>query len=261
MTPEPAISRDRWFRRFGRHIVARRRLVCFHHAGGGPSLFREWHLDIPPDIEVLAVAIPGREMRITEQPLTQMHALVNTLVEVLPLDLPFAFFGHSLGAIIGFELARQLRERRLPVPQHLFVSASPAPHLCRRDISRARLSDIELLRLLEGFGGTPKEILAHPEYRDMVLSILRADFGLIDEYSVADSDETRFPITAYAGISDVAVRLDRVLAWERWAVEGFVCHEFEGEHFYLTRHRQALIGNLLNRWPDQSGSRPRVLAS
>lgn len=241
-------ARDRWFRRFGKGVVPRRRLLCFHHAGGGPSLFREWHNDVPPDTEVLAVAIPGRETRITETPVTQLHTLVDMLVGVLPLDLPFAFFGHSLGAIIGFELARQLHERKLPVPQHLFVSASPAPHLCHRDISRAKLSDVELLRLLEGFGGTPKEILEHPEFRDMVLSILRADFNLIDEYSVPDDCKIRLPITAYAGAGDLSVRLDKVLAWERWATDGFSCQQFAGEHFYLTRHREALIGSLLRSW-------------
>lgn len=256
------LSSDRWFKGLGSRPGARRRLVCFHHAGGGPSLFREWTASFPMDIEVLAVAIPGRETRFNEQPMTQLHALAAMLVEVLPLDLPFAFFGHSLGAVTSFELARQLQQRRLPVPQHLFVSACSAPHLCRRDISRAQLSDIELLRLLEGFGGTPKEILAHHEYRQMVLSVLRADFSLIDEYIVPADCTLRLPITAYVGVDDINVRGDRILAWERWSTEGFSCHEFDGDHFYLTRQREALIGHLLSRWQESwlsanAAARPR----
>jgi len=151
---------DRWFRRFGKPVDAQRRLVCFHHAGGGASLFRDWHGSFPADTEVLAVAIPGRETRIAEAPLTELRMLAAALAEVLPLELPFAFFGHSLGGVVSFELARQLHQRGLPIPQHLFVSACPAPHLCRRETSRAQMSDEALLRLLEGFGGTPREIVA-----------------------------------------------------------------------------------------------------
>lgn len=239
---------DLWFKRFGKNVVARRRLFCFHHAGGGPSLFREWQNDVPPGTEVLAVALPGREGRIAEKPVTQLHTLVDMLVKVLPTDLPFAFFGHSLGAIVGFELARQLHERRMPVPQHLFISASSAPHLCRRSISRAQLGDAELLRLLEGFGGTPREVLEHPELRAMVLATLRADFNLIDEYSVPDGYTARLPITAYGGTVDHNVSFDRIMAWDRWGTDDFSFHPFEGDHFYLIRQRRPLIGSLLGKW-------------
>ncbi|HEV2682062.1 MAG TPA: thioesterase domain-containing protein, partial [Rhodanobacter sp.] len=236
---------NRWFKCFGESPYARRRLICFHHAGGGASLFREWRRYFFPDTEVWAVTIPGRETRITEKPVDQLRTLAGMLMEALPLDLPFAFFGHSLGAVVGFELARQLHERRLAVPQHLFVSACSAPHLCRRDKSRANLGDAELLRLLEGFGGTPKEILGHSEYLEMVFSTLRADFNLIDGYFVPDGCDVRFPITAYVGSSDVHVRPDKVLAWDRWATHDFSCHSFDGDHFYLTQHREALIKDLL----------------
>jgi surfactin synthase thioesterase subunit len=245
---------NRWFKCFGESPDARRRLICFHHAGGGASLFREWHRYCSPDTEVWAVAIPGRETRITEKPVDQLRTLAGMLVEALPLDLPFAFFGHSLGAVVSFELARQLHEHRLAVPQHLFVSACSAPHLCRRDKSRANLGDAELLRLLEGFGGTPKEILEHPVYLEMVLSILRADFNLIDEYFVPDGCDVRFPITAYVGSSDIHVRPDKILAWDRWATHDFACHSFDGDHFYLTQHREALIKDLLGRWRKSSVS-------
>jgi len=244
----PVMSPERWFKRYGQSAAVHRRLVCFHHAGGGPSLFREWHKDFPPHTEVLAVATPGRETRFKEKPVTDMRVLVDMLVQVLPLDLPFAFFGHSLGAVIGFELARQLHERGQPVPERLFVSASPAPHLCRREISRARLGDTELLQLLERFGGTPMEVLEHPELRQIVLSTLRADFNLIDEYSVPDDCAMRLPITAYAGIDDSHISLDRIQAWERWATDGFSCHAFAGDHFYLLRDRRALTASMLTVW-------------
>lgn len=246
-----AVDPGRWFRRFGANTAARRRLICFHHAGGGPSLFRDWHKHVTPYTEIWAAAIPGRETRCAERPLYRLDTLAMMLADAMPLDLPFAFFGHSLGGVLGFEVARQLHERRLPLPQRLFVSACPAPQLCRREKSRATLSDAELLQTLEGFGGTPKEIIVgHPEYLKMVLSVLRADFNLIDSYVAPEDSEFRLPITAYAGSADTHITPMRILAWERWALPGFVCRSFEGDHFYLNHQRTALIDDLLARWSE-----------
>lgn len=239
---------SRWFKRFGRDNVGRQRLMCFHHAGGGPSAFREWQRHCPPDTEVWAVALPGREARITESPLHKLQDLAAAVVEVLPLDKPFAFFGHSMGGLIAFEVARQLHERQLVVPQHMFVSACPAPHLCHRIRSRADLSDAELLQLMNGFGGTPKEIMGSVEYLEMVMSTLRADFNLIDSYLLPEACCSRFRITTYVGTSDENVRLESVAAWDRWATREFSCHGFEGGHFYLNEQREALIRDLLSRW-------------
>lgn len=245
----------RWFRRFDTRPGARRRLICFHHAGGGPSLFWDWHRHVTPDTEVWAAAIPGRETRFAEASLDRMDMLATMLVQALPLDLPFAFFGHSLGGVLGFEVTRQLRERGLPEPTHLFVSACPAPQLCLRQRSRATLSDEELLHTLNSFGATPQEILEHPEYLKMVLSVLRADFNLIDNYVVPEGGDIHFPITAYAGAGDTHIPPERMMAWERWATPGFVCRRFDGDHFYLNHQRAALINDLLTRWNDDEVSR------
>jgi surfactin synthase thioesterase subunit len=243
-----AADPGRWFRRFGASSGARRRLICFHHAGGSASLFSDWHRHVTSATEVWAVALPGRETRLAETPVDRMETLAALLVEVLPLDLPFAFFGHSLGAVIGFELARQLRMRGLPEPAHLFVSACLAPQLCLQERSRATLSDAELLHALESFGGTPKELLEYPDYLAMVLSVLRADFNLIDRYMAPEGSELRFRITAYAGTADPHVPPDLMRAWERWAMPGFTCRSFAGDHFYLNARRAALIGDLLANW-------------
>lgn len=177
-----------------------------------------------------------------------MPVLATLLAEALPLDLPFAFFGHSLGGVLAFELTRQLHERGLPEPTRLFVSACHAPHLCLRERSRATLDDTELLRTLESFGATPKEILGHPEYLKMVLPVLRADFNLIDTYVMPEDCQAHFPITAYAGTADPHVPPQRMDAWKRWAAPGFLCRIFAGDHFYLNQQRVPLIQDLLARW-------------
>lgn len=247
-----------WFRRFGSGGAVRRRLVCFHHAGGGPSLFRDWHRYVDDETEVWAAALPGRELRFVEAPIDRLEVLAEHLVRALPQDLPFAFFGHSLGGVVAFEVARRLHEWRAAVPQRLFVSSSPAPHRCRRSPSRGTFSDDELLRLLAELGGTPEVLLRHPEYAGMLLSVLRADLDLIDTYQVPDSCGARFPIVAYAGTHDISVPAGRMEGWARWATTGLVCRQFEGGHFYLNDHTAALIRDMLSHWSDErrSASRP-----
>ncbi|GLQ87377.1 thioesterase II family protein [Dyella flagellata] len=250
-----AVDPGRWFRRFGAHTGTRRRLICFHHAGGGPSSFREWQRYVAPHTEVWAAAIPGRETRFAERPLYRLDTLAMLLADVMPLDLPFAFFGHSVGGVVAFEVARQLHERRLPLPQRLFVSACCAPQLCRREKSRASLSDAELLHTLQSYAATSKEVLGHPEYLQMVLSVLRADFNLVDSYAVPEGCTLRLPITAYAGTADKHITPTRILAWERWALPGFACRSFDGDHFYLNHQRVALIDDLLARWSHHAAMR------
>ena len=110
---------------------ARLRLFCFPHAGGGASFFRSWIGTLPPDIEVCPVQLPGRENRLKERPFNQYTLLIQALAQALRpyLTVPFAFFGHSMGALVSFGLARQLRQQNEPLPVHLFASAYRAPQI------------------------------------------------------------------------------------------------------------------------------------
>jgi medium-chain acyl-[acyl-carrier-protein] hydrolase len=205
-------------------------------------VFRDWQKSCGLRTEVWAIASPGREMRWGEKPIDDMTVLVDRLVDALPLDKPFAFFGHSLGALVSFEAARRLSAKGAPIPQRLFVSGCPAPHVSRRTDSRGRISDKEMRRELLSMGGTPSEILDNPDILAAFMPVLLADFKLADEY-VPPKGYTRFPITAYGGAADAEVPLGKLRAWEHWV------REFEGDHFYLIGHRQPLVEDLLRRWP------------
>src|SRR5205085_9026436 len=119
----------------GRNEDAALRLLCLPYAGGAADIFRSWANVFPPTIEVCPIQLPGRGGRLLEPPFTNLSLLVETLTsELLPyLDKPFALFGHSMGAIIVFELARQLRSKKINEPLHLFVSAWRAPQIPRRE--------------------------------------------------------------------------------------------------------------------------------
>ena len=123
------MMQNRWVCAFAPQPTARLRLLCFPYAGGGTSIYRSWSAQLPPHIELCAVRLPGREGRFAEPPLRRMDRLLALLVNgVLPyLDRTVAFFGHSLGALVAFELARALRREGLPTPAHVFVSGRRAP--------------------------------------------------------------------------------------------------------------------------------------
>ena len=224
----------------------RLRLFCFPYAGGGASIYRTWSSYLPEDIEVCPVHLPGREARIKEPAFTRIAPLVRVLAHVLQssLDVPFAFFGHSMGALISFELSRYLRQAKLPEPQHLFISAHRAPQLPDMRSRVSHLSDNEFLNHLLRLGGTPSEILRETELMQIMLPTLRADFTLCDTYSYTADPTFTYPITAFGGIDDKTVSEQELQAWREQTTSNFTLHMFPGDHFFLREHARELVQSI-----------------
>jgi len=218
---------------------ARLRLLCFPYAGGGTSIYRSWSAQLPPYIELCAIRMPGREGRFAEPPQRRMDRLLALLIDgVLPyLDRPVAFFGHSLGALVSFELARRLRREGLPTPMHLFVSGRRAPHLpdVREPGEPALygLPDAELIAELRRFGGRIGAAAAAPELLELMLPTVRADFELAGTHEHRDELPLACPITAFGGLEDPAVTEERITAWRAHTRGGFALHMLPGDHFFL----------------------------
>jgi len=226
------------------------RLLCFPYAGGGASIYSSWAAQLPPDIELCAIRLPGREGRFGEQPLRRMDRLLSLLVEgVLPyLDRGFAFFGHSLGALVAFELARRLRRDALPAPIHLFISGRRAPQLpdVREPGEPALygLPDAELIAELRRFGGRVGAAAAAPELLELMLPTVRADFELAGTHEHRDEAPLACPITAFGGLDDTAVSEDRIAAWRMHTRGGFALHMLPGDHFFLHELSGAIIATI-----------------
>ncbi len=176
-----------WLRSPKPNPQASLRLFCFPYVGGGALIFRTWPNSLPATAEVCPVELPGRGTRLKETPFTRLLPLVQALAQALlpHLDKPFAFFGHSMGALISFELTRQLRRLYGLVPLHLFVSAHRAPQLPDPDPPIHTLPEAEFMEELRCLNGTPKEVLEQPELMELMLPILRADFALCETYIYA----------------------------------------------------------------------------
>lgn len=218
-----------------RPVPAKVRLFCLPYAGGGASLYRPWQEALPQTIEVCAVQLPGREGRLREAPIAALKALVPIIADGLAPSLAtgaFAFFGHSMGAILAFELARELRRRGKPSPTHLFASACPAPHIPDEDWTH-ELPDAELVERLRELGGMSEEVLAHRELMEMILPVFRADAAVTETYRHAEEPPLDVPITAFGGLADAKATPADMEAWRRHTQSTFVRALVPGGHFYL----------------------------
>lgn len=219
---------------------ARLRLFCFPYAGGNALLFRDWHEELPVNVEICPVQLPGRGSRMHEPPFTHLFPLVEAAAEqLLPcFDKPFAFFGHSLGAIISFELTRQLRRMNGPLPCHLFVSGSRAPQLRDPHLPSYNLPDAEFLQWLHDLKGTPAEVFANPELMKLVLPVVRADISVCQTYVYSEEPPLPVSLTVYGGLNDEDVSRDFLELWHRQTTRAFKVRMLPGDHFFLNTSRR-----------------------
>jgi medium-chain acyl-[acyl-carrier-protein] hydrolase len=237
----PSRASAPWFNHPDRRVHAGLRLYCFPPAGGSASTFRSWSRALPSDVEVCPVQLPGRENRLRDAPFVKSAPLVRALADVLgdASNVPFAFFGHSMGALIGYELARELRRRRQPGPARLYVSGHRAPHLPSKRAPIHHLPQAPFIAELRRLNGTPEQILEHPELRELVMPALRADFAVCETYVHTPGDPLACPIVAFAGRSDRLASPADMAPW-REHTRAFELHVLPGNHFFL-RSAQDLI--------------------
>jgi medium-chain acyl-[acyl-carrier-protein] hydrolase len=227
-------------------LDARLRLFCFPFAGGGAGAFRSWAGALAPDIAVCAVQLPGRETRFREPPFTRLAPLVDTLAGALlpAFDRPFAFFGHSLGALIAFELTRALRRRNVTLPTRLIVAGRGGPHLPLHHSPMHLLPDRELRVQLRNLQGTPTAVLDNDELMQTILPMVRADFAVHETYVYGDEPPLTCPILALGGDADSFAPPTDMATWQEHTTGGFEMAVLPGGHFFLQEHAPQLLQQL-----------------
>ncbi|MEM8931654.1 MAG: alpha/beta fold hydrolase [Acidobacteriota bacterium] len=226
-----------WFQIRSATTDARLRLFCFPYAGGGASVYRTWRDALPNSVQVVPIQLPGRESRLREPAFRRMEALIASLDGAIRplLDRPYAFFGHSLGASIAYELARTIEASGAKGPVRLITSGRRPPHLPQIKEPIHDLPDDAFVDALRDLEGTPDEALANAELMQLLMPLLRADFELVESYSDTwqdDRPQVSCPVTAFGGLRDRDVPREDVEAWSRYG-EPFRLRMFQGGHFFL----------------------------
>lgn len=222
------------------------RLICLPHAGANASVYRLWSQGLHTPVEVCSVEYPGHGSRIGESPCSNLVALAHAFADaIVPwLDRPFAFFGHSMGALVAFEASRRLRSEHGFLPFALFTSACRAPHVPDPDPPTFALEEAEFLQELLRLGGTQREVLETPELLELLLPVLRADFEAVQAYEYHAAAPLACPITTWGGLDDEEVTAEALADWGEHTTRAFELRWLPGGHFFPHTDESRLLSEL-----------------
>ncbi|MDC3412619.1 thioesterase domain-containing protein [Aquibacillus sp. 3ASR75-11] len=224
---------SKWFGNYKNQYHGKLKLFCFPYAGAGASIFRNWPNQLS-DVDVIPIQLPGRENRYNEPPELDMHNLAKKIgICIKPyLEEPFVFFGHSMGALISFELTRFIRREFNILPRLLIISACRAPQ-CKKSEPLSCLPTKDFLKKVEDLNGTSNQILNNPDLIQLIEPILRKDFYLCETYKYQKESPLECPITVYGGAHDSVSSEEELSLWSKHTSNTFEKKIFPGGHFYF----------------------------
>jgi medium-chain acyl-[acyl-carrier-protein] hydrolase len=225
------------------------RLFCFPYAGGSSLIFRTWADILPKNIEVCAIEYPGRGTQMKSVAFTRLEPLINAIAPILLpyLDKPFAFFGHSMGGLVCFEVARLLCQKYNQNPIHLFISGRSAPQICDRNPPIHTLAEPEFLEEIRLLNGTPAAVLENAELMQLLIPILRADFAVLETYEYVSAPPLEYAIAVFGGLQDREVNIEELEAWKEQTTTSFELEMFAGDHFFLHQDKHLLLQSIARK--------------
>ena len=232
---------DLWCRRYRPARNPSARLICLPHAGGSATFFVPVAAALSPGVDVVAIQYPGRQERRREDPIDDIHILadrVHAIISRQP-ELPLTLFGHSMGALLAFELARRL-EASGGTPVWVFASGRRAPSTHRDETIHAR-DDAGIMAEVRALNGTASSVLGDQDMMRAILPALRADYRAAETYSCSPQTAVTCPITVLTGDNDPKTTLEEASAWASHTTGPFDLQVFRGGHFFLTDHADQII--------------------
>lgn len=223
---------------------AKVKLFCFPYAGSSCHYYRKWQNFINEAIQVCPVEIPGRGLRFHETAVTHLPSLIKLIArDMIPhLNKPFAFFGHSMGALIAFELLRVIEKDAGLIPEILFVSGCSAPQRYGRESPVHTLPNSEFIEKVKEMNGTPPELFENRELMQIYVPILKADFAMCENYSYIASSPLSCPIVAFGGSDDIEVSESQLNMWGEQTADRFDKHIVSGDHFFIDKEMPFILG-------------------
>lgn len=231
--------------------AVRVRLFCFPFAGGSAASYFPLSRQITGDVDVFAVQLPGRATRFNEPCLSNLRSVVDNLTQAIQpfLDKPFVFFGHSMGALIAYEVCCALYHSQQALPQRLMLSACSAPHVKGRDKALHELPTEAFWQEIKTINGTPEAVLTNSELLELIEPTLRADFRLVYEWRQQSSTSQKLvlpvPFELFAGKDDPSVTPSQLQEWARYTTYSPTLHCLAGDHFFI-HESSATLSNILS---------------
>ncbi|WP_030293827.1 thioesterase II family protein [Streptomyces katrae] len=246
--PQSAEQFEKWVRRTHPAPDSEVRLVCLPHAGGSASFYFPLSKALAPAVEVLAIQYPGRQDRRHEPNIPSIPDLADQIFAAVRHldDLPLALFGHSMGAVLAYELALRMQDAGLPSPVRFFASGRRAPSRYRDDVVHLG-SDAQMVAELRKLSGTDAAMLADPELLEMIMPAIRSDYRAVETYRYEPGRKLDCPVTVLTGDSDHRVSIDEAASWEAHTTGPTELHVFPGGHFFLADQNEAVTGLVAER--------------
>jgi medium-chain acyl-[acyl-carrier-protein] hydrolase len=235
---------NKWLGSVLRNPKAAIRLFCFPYAGGSASIFSSWQQVLPNFIQVLPLHLPGRGNRLAETPWRRIDQLADAITEdLLPVfkEKPFVFFGYSMGASLGFEVARRLSRRHEIEPLALLIAARRAPQIPNANPPTHHLPDGEFVQELKRLKGTPAAVIESAELMELMMPVLRADFEAIETYEYSPSTPLKCPFFVMGGTEDTDIPQEFLEAWRMHTLSTCPVIMFPGDHFFLQSQKEAFL--------------------
>lgn len=245
----PAGSRTKWLVTPKPDAAAGVRLVCFPSAGHGPAMFRSWLPLLPTDVELSIAHLPGRESRWNEPSMNRIEEVAPALAEAIAAEPQrrFALFGHSLGALVAFGVARRLRATHGLEPIQFFASAHRGPQLPLRYPKIAGMDDRSFVHEVNArHGGIPPEVADNRELMELMVPSLKADYRLFEEYAHVDEPPLECPLSAFGGTQDRYVTEPDLQAWREQTSGTFRLRMIDGGHFFVNELRPSVVASVVS---------------
>jgi medium-chain acyl-[acyl-carrier-protein] hydrolase len=222
------------------------RMFCFPFAGGGASIYRGWGKLFGSTVEVCPIQLPGRENRFSEPAFKEVQTLAQALASQLQLysDKPFVMYGHSMGALVAFELTRVLQANGMAMPEALILGAHRAAHLPRTRETLYNLDDKTFIERLQRFGGFPEEVLASADLLQFLMPTLKADFTLCDTYVYTEQEPLNCPIHIFSGAADPEAPPAVMEDWRQHSSVDAHMHVFQAGHFFIRSDLDSVVDTL-----------------
>jgi medium-chain acyl-[acyl-carrier-protein] hydrolase len=235
---------NKWLDSMSRNPGAELRLFCFPYAGGSTAIFSSWWKSLPSFVQVVPIQLPGRGNRLQEQPWRRIDQLADAITEdLLPVfeEKVFAFYGHSMGAVLSFEVAKRLARRNAVQPEFLIISGRRAPHIPDDDPPTYKLPREEFIEDLKRLNGTPIEVFESAELMELLEPVLRADFEAIETYQYSPSPPLECPFVLMGGVDDTEVKREFIEGWRIHTTSVCSMNMFPGGHFFLNSHKEQFL--------------------